>query len=221
MLSGRRYSDFIKAGYSFRELLFAFLRLKILSWLWIRIKYSFLSLGTNVTIDYTVDVTDAKFIEIGDSTWIQRNCWLTIPLIDMSTVERRWYLQLGKRVQLGRNCFLGAANRIIIADDVLIGPYVTIVDHSHLTNNSGLPIKEQGISQSGYVVICAGAWVGAGATILGHRGLTIGENSVVAANTVLTKNVPANCIAVGNPARIIRKGIEHKQIYKPDTEYTQ
>jgi acetyltransferase-like isoleucine patch superfamily enzyme len=209
MLSGRGYRDFISAGYSIRELGFAFVRLKIFSWLWVRLKYSFRSLGSNVTIDYSVDISGAQFMEIGESTWIQRNCWLTIPLIDMTSIERRSYLKIGKRVQIGRNCFLAAANSIVIADDVLLGPYVTIVDHTHRTDDIILPIKEQGINQSGFVSIGAGAWVGAGATIIGHRGITIGENSVVAANTVLTKNLPANCIAVGNPARIMEKRNEN------------
>lgn len=205
MLNGRGYRDFIRAGYSIRELGFAFLRLKIFSWLWIRLKYSFRYLGSNIAIDYSVDISGAQFIEIGESTWIQRNCWLTIPLIDMADIERRSYLTIGKRVQIGRNCFLGAANRIVIGDDVLLGPYVTIVDHSHRTGDTSSPIKEQGIDQSGFVSIGAGSWVGAGATIIGHRGITIGENSVVAANTVLTKNLPANCVAIGNPARIMEK----------------
>jgi acetyltransferase-like isoleucine patch superfamily enzyme len=205
MLSGRKYLNFINAGYSYRELIFAFVRLKVFSWLWIKIKYDFLALGRNITIDYSVDISGAKFIEIGESTWIQRNCWLTIPLIEMRSIERRAYLQIGKRVQIGRNCFVAAANRVVIDDDVLLGPYVTIVDHSHITDDRNLPIKEQGITQSGFVLIGSGVWIGAGATILGHKGITIGENSVVAANTVLTKSLPANCIAVGNPARIMKK----------------
>ena len=49
------------------------------------------------------------------------------------------------------------------------------------------------------------AWIGAGAIVLGHRGVSIGENAVVAAHTVLTKDLPAYCMAIGNPARIIKR----------------
>jgi acetyltransferase-like isoleucine patch superfamily enzyme len=123
----------------------------------------------------------------------------------MLSIEKRAYLSIGERVQIGRNCFIAASNRIVISDDVLIGPYVTIVDGTHNYFDPELPVKEQGITQEGFVKIGSGAWIGAGAIILGHRGLIIGENAVVAAHAVLTKDLPAHCIAVGNPARIMEK----------------
>jgi acetyltransferase-like isoleucine patch superfamily enzyme len=206
MISPNNYSRFLGAGYSVRELGFAFIRLKLFSWLWTRLKYPLRRRGARVCIDYTVDIAGARFIEIGDESWIQRHTWLTVPLIDMHSVEDRVYLSIGKRVQIGRNSFIGASNCINLSDDVLLGPYVTIVDHTHRYSNYNLPIKEQGITQEGFVKIGAGAWIGAGAMVLGHRGVTIGENAVVAAHAVLTENLPAQCIAVGNPARITKKG---------------
>ena len=202
MLSPNDYKAFLRAGYSIPELGFAFVRLKIVSLLWTRLKYPLRRRGARVCIDYTVDIAGARFVEIGEDSWIQRNAWLTVPLIDMKPAEDRAYLSIGKRVQIGRNCFLGASNRINLSDDVLIGPYVSIVDHSHRYADPARPIKEQGISQEGSVTVGKGAWIGAGAVILGHRGISIGENSVVAAHAVLTKDLPARSIAVGNPARI-------------------
>lgn len=205
MLGHKNYSSFLKNGYSIQELGFAFVRLKIISWLWTRLKYPLRQRGVRVCIDYSVDIAGARFIEVGDDSWVQRNTWLTVPLISMHHIEDRAYLAIGKRVQIGRNCFIGASNLINLSDDVLIGPYVTIVDHTHLYSDRERPIKEQGITQEGFVKIGSGAWIGAGAMVLGHRGLTIGENAVVAAHAVLTKNLPANCIAVGNPARIMER----------------
>jgi acetyltransferase-like isoleucine patch superfamily enzyme len=205
MLSPNNYSRFLRAGYSLRELGFAFIRLKIFSWIWTRLKYPLRSRGARVCIDYTVDIAGARFIDIGDDTWVQRHAWLTVPLISMKSVEARSYISIGRRVHIGRNAFLAASNRIELADDVLIGPYVTIVDHTHRYSDHERPIGEQGITQEGFVKIGAGAWIGAGATVLGHRGISIGENAVVAAHAVLTKDLPAHCIAAGNPAQIMRK----------------
>ncbi len=202
MLSPNDYKAFLGAGYSIPELGFAFIRLKIISWLSTRLKYPLRRRGSRVCIDYTVDIAGARFVEIGDDSWIQRHTWLTVPLIDMRPAEDRAYLSIGKRVQIGRNCFIGASNRVMLSDDVLLGPHVTIVDHSHRYADPVRPVKEQGITQEGSVTVGAGAWIGAGAIVLGQRGLSIGENAVVAAHAVLTKDLPARCLAVGNPARI-------------------
>ena len=205
MLSPNNYLTFLRAGYSLRELGFAFIRLKIISWLWTRLKYSLRQRGARVCIDHTVDIAGARFIEIGDDSWVQRHAWLTVPLISMHCVEDKAYLSIGKRVHIGRNSFIAASNRIELGDDVLLGPYVTIVDHTHRYFDHEHPIREQGITQEGFVKIGAGAWIGAGATVLGHRGVSIGENAVVAAHAVLTKDLPAHHIAVGNPAQIRKK----------------
>ena len=205
MLSNGGYSKFLGAGYSIRELAFAFIRLKVISWLWTRLKYPLRLRGSRACIDYTVDIAGAHFIEVGEDSWIQRNVWLTVPLVGMQSVTDRAYLSIGKRVQIGRSSFIGASNRVELADDVLLGPYVTIVDHTHRYLDHGCPIREQGITQGGFVKVGAGAWFGAGATVLGHRGITIGENAVVAAHAVLTKDLPAHCVAIGNPARIVKR----------------
>ena len=205
MLSPNNYSQFLKAGYSVRELGFAFIRLKVFSWLWTRLNYPLRQRGQRVCIDYTVDIAGARFIEVGDDSWVQRHAWLTVPLVSMHAVENRPYLTIGKRVHIGRNSFLAASNRIELADDVLLGPNVTIVDHTHRCGDSAVPIREQGITHDGFVKIGAGAWIGAGAIVLGHRGVSIGENAVVAAHAVLTRDLPANCVAMGNPARIVKR----------------
>lgn len=199
------YSRFLRAGYSPRELAFAFARLKVLSGIWTRVKYPLRRRGARVCIDYTVDIAGARFVEIDDGSWIQRHAWLTVPLIDMAKVEDRPYLSIGKRVQIGRNTFIAASNLVTLEDDVLLGPYVTIVDHAHRYADEARAIKDQGITQEGHVRIGRGSWIGVAAAVLGHRGVTIGENAVVAAHAVVTENVPPRCVAAGNPARIVSR----------------
>ena len=199
------YSTFLQAGYSLQELAAAFVRLKVLSAAWTRLKYPLRRRGPRVCIDLTVDIAGARYIEIDDDSWIQRHVWLVVPLIAIPSVEDRAYLSIGKRVSLGRNTFIGAANSIHVGDDVLVGPGVTITDHNHRFENPTRPINDQGVSEGGFVEIGRDSLIGAGAVILGHRGITIGERAVIGANTVVTHNVPPRCVLVGNPARIVRR----------------
>lgn len=101
-----------------------------------------------------------------------------------------------------RNLTIQCANKIVIEKDVLIASDVFIIDFNHginpLTNNyldNPLDCSE--------VIIKKGAWIGNGAIIL--PGVVIGEKSIVGAGSVVTKSVPPYSIAVGNPARVIKK----------------
>jgi len=85
---------------------------------------------------------------------------------------------------------------ITIGDGAQIGPHVTIVTDNHDFGNRSV-LRCKGVS------IGRNAWIGAGATIM--PGVTVGENAVIAGGSVVTKDVEANTIAGGNPARSIRK----------------
>ena len=85
-----------------------------------------------------------------------------------------------------------------IADDVMIGPNVSIITASHPFE----PSQRRAATIGKPIVIGRNVWIAAGATIVG--GVTVGENSVVAAGSVVTKDVPPNALVGGNPARVIR-----------------
>ena len=121
-----------------------------------------------------------------------------------TTVFTPFHTNFGRHIQIGRNVFINHActfldlGGIIIEDDVLIGPNVSIISESHPVhpeNRKMLELKS--------VIIKRNAWIGANATIL--PGVTIGENSVVAAGAVVTKDVPTNTIVAGIPAKVIKK----------------
>jgi len=91
---------------------------------------------------------------------------------------------------------------ILIEDDVLIGSGVHIYVENHRFDNPSLPIIDQGHAQALKVVLKKGCWIGANVIIL--PGVTVGENAVIGAGSIVTKSIPDLAVAVGNPARVIK-----------------
>lgn len=122
-----------------------------------------------------------------------------------STVQIRlpFYTDLGMFIKLGRRVFVNQAcvfmdrGGITVEDDVKIGPRVNLI-----TENHGLEPNKRNILTSKPIVIKRNSWIGAAVTIL--PGVTVGENAVVAAGAVVTRDVPANTVVAGVPARVIR-----------------
>ncbi|MBS1520017.1 MAG: sugar O-acetyltransferase [Bacteroidetes bacterium] len=124
--------------------------------------------------------------------------------IDKSaTIFVPFYTNFGRHTKIGKNVFINHdcsfldLGGITIEDDVQIGPKVSLITENHPLDPStrkSLDLKS--------VLIKKNAWIGAGAIIL--PGVTVGENSVVAAGAVVNKDVPANIIVGGVPAKVIR-----------------
>ena len=106
--------------------------------------------------------------------------------------------RVGLNVFINQNCTFYDLGGLDIGDDVLIGPNVSIMTTGHPIE----PSRRRGATTAKPIVIGRNVWIGAGAIIVG--GVTVGENSVVAAGSVVTKDVPPNTLVGGNPARVIR-----------------
>lgn len=129
---------------------------------------------------------------------------MTQSTIDSSLhVNLPFYSDFGRHIRLGKNVFINTGvimtdlGGITIDDNVLIAPRVNIVTVNHPENSKhrrGIILKPMHIKKN--------AWIGAGATIL--AGVTIGENAIVAAGSVVSKDVPDNMIVGGIPAKVIR-----------------
>jgi acetyltransferase-like isoleucine patch superfamily enzyme len=113
------------------------------------------------------------------------------------------YINYGKHTKIGKNVFINFdcvfldLGGITIEDNVLIAPKVSLLSEGHPVD----PNERQSLVP-GHIYIKRNAWIGAGATIL--PGVTIGENSVVAAGAVVSKDVPANTVVGGVPARVLK-----------------
>lgn len=107
-------------------------------------------------------------------------------------------IHVGRNVFINQNCTFYDLGGLHIADNVMIGPNVSIITASHPL----APSKRHTITIGKPIVIEKNVWIATGAIIIG--GVTLGENSVVAAGSVVTKNVSPNTFVGGNPARVIR-----------------
>jgi acetyltransferase-like isoleucine patch superfamily enzyme len=107
------------------------------------------------------------------------------------------FLKIGKHVFINHGCSFLDLGGIVIEDHVLIGPKVNLVTENHPVDPA-----QRKLLMGSPIVIKQNAWVGAGATIL--PGVTIGENAIVAAGAVVTKDVAANSIVGGVPAQFIK-----------------
>lgn len=107
------------------------------------------------------------------------------------------FTRFGKRVFVNFGCSFMDRGGITLEDGVLIGPQVKLITENHAEE----PDKRQHV-YSRPILIKRKAWLGAGVTVL--PGVTIGENAIVGAGSVVTKDVPDNAVVVGTPAKIIR-----------------
>ena len=116
-------------------------------------------------------------------------------------LESAGRLVVGDRTVFGHHCTVAADAEVVIGRDCLFGEMVSIRDHDHAFDGSDTPILDQGRATAP-VRIGDDVWVGAKASIT--RGVTIGSGSVIGAHAVVTHDLPAGCVAVGVPARVVR-----------------
>ncbi len=107
---------------------------------------------------------------------------------------------IGPRTYLNRHTFIDASELVEIGADTMIGPGCYITDHDHAYDPTGTPGSQPLVSAP--TRIGARCWLGAHVVVL--KGVTIGEGTVVGAGSVVTKSLPSQAVAVGNPARVIK-----------------
>lgn len=165
------------------------------------------SVGKNSKIYYPCKLWGggSKHIIIGIDTTIQGHCILGC-----------WIRYAGEAftpsIDIGNNCNIGeyshisAINKITIGNGLLTGRYVYIGDNSHgglSMEEANIPPIRRNLQSKGEVVIGNNVWIGDKATIL--AGVHIGDNVIVGANSVVTKDVPSNCMVAGCPAKILKQ----------------
>lgn len=162
-------------------------------------KCIFGAIGYRSSILKPLKIDGAKRIYIGEKTFISYNTWLAaMPLTHSKTCE----LRIGDNCSIGNFNHIYATNKIIIKDGVLTADKVYISDNIHGYTNPDIFIKFQPIVQKNEVVIGEGSWLGENVCVIGA---SIGKHCVIGANSVVTRNIPDFCVAVGSPAVVIKR----------------
>jgi len=185
---------------------------KIKDWVkaekWEQKRKLFKFIGVNSNIEFPNRILNPKYISIGDNF----NAWYNLRLEAIDEYYSQKFdpkIIIGDNVTIHTDCHIGCINKIEIHNNVLIASRVYITDHFHgkiekvdLENTPSLrPLSEKGI-----VVIEENVWIGEGVCIL--PGVTIGKNSIIGANAVVTKSFEENSVIAGIPAKLIRKLIQ-------------
>ncbi|NER18911.1 acyltransferase [Spongiivirga citrea] len=111
-------------------------------------------------------------------------------------------LTIGNNVGINHHCFIGVRGEIVIGDNVIFGPRVTVLSENHNFNLTDVPIKEQGETRY-KTVIEDDVWIGANVIIM--PGVTIKSGSIVGSGAVVTKDTQKDSVVVGVPAKIVKK----------------
>ncbi len=185
------------------------LPLKYLRWLYYWSKFG--SFGICSVIKSPLSIDGGKNIHIGSNVCIQYKTWLaSLPLTQIGGGNSELLIEDG--CILGHFNHIYATKSIILHKDVLTADKVYISDNLHGYEDIMTPIRKQPIVQNRDVEIGEGSWIGENVCILGVH---IGKHCVIGANSVVTHDIPDYSVAVGSPAKVIKRyNFEKKQWVK-------
>ena len=155
-------------------------------WRWASDGPFFLGKGLELKIEPRGKIRFGRFVWIGDGTKIRCH---------------EGAVEIGAKTVMGQECTISAYQNVRIGEQCVIADRAMFIDFDHGAVDVETPIRRQGIYKRD-VEIGSNVWIGYNACIL--RGVSVGDNSVIGTNAVVTKDVPANAVVAGIPARIIR-----------------
>jgi acetyltransferase-like isoleucine patch superfamily enzyme len=143
-----------------------------------------------------LEALDEGRARVGPWVLIEPGCWFALY---PDTAQ----LEIGEGTIVNLGCMLAATERITIGSHCMFANYCFVADADHRYDDATVPVTWQGMQPKGPVTIEDNCWFGTNCVVTG--GVTIGERTVVGANSVVTKDLPAGVIAAGAPARVIRE----------------
>ena len=170
----------------------------VAGWRWETDGPVFFGKGLELEISKKGTVKFGRFVWIGDRTKIRCH---------------EGEVEIGKKTVVGQEATISAYQRVVIGEQCVIADRAMFIDFDHGIVEVERPIRTQGIYKRD-VVVGSNIWVGYGAAFL--RGVTVGDNSVIGTSAVVARDVPANSVVGGIPARVIRMREAPRELKWPD-----
>ena len=158
----------------------------------------FLGRRLELTVGKKGELRFGRFVWIGDGTKIRCH---------EGTVE------IGEKTVMGQECTISAFQRVRIGEQCVVADRAMFIDFDHGVVEVERPIRLQGIYKRD-VEVGSNVWIGYGACVL--RGVTVGDNAIIGTNSVVTRDVPANAVVGGAPAKLIRMREAPETLRWPD-----
>ena len=159
---------------------------------------SFKQFGKKSTLSFPFQVDGAKYISVGNQVYIHKGAWL----LALKNQKEAPKLIISNKTYIGRFFHLVCVQKINICKNVLISDKVYISDNLHDYKDITIPIKDQMILSTGGVSIGENSWIGENVCIIGA---SVGKHCVIGANSVVVRDIPDYSIAVGSPAKVIKR----------------
>lgn len=169
-------------------------------------KSSFNQFGEGTMIKPILNTSHPERISIGKNVDIGSYCRITVSTEfggRKVSSKNNVRLTIGNNVDVGNNSFISANNNVTIGDHVIMSAYVFITDHDHGFEDVTKHLHDQPLSENGQTIIEDNVFLGVKSTVL--KNVKIGTHSIIGANSVVTHDIPAYSVAVGNPAVVIKR----------------
>jgi len=163
-------------------------------------RFRFGAYGKDVYIEPGAEINRPRFVHLGNHVRIKRNTSINLHPRDKRTKEGLLFIR--ENTIISEGCVISALNRIIIEENVIIGPRVMIIDNTRIPGDVNFPIKDQEL-EIGYVHIGADSLIAYNACILPN--VTIGKHCIIGALSVVNRDIPPYSVAVGAPAKVVKQ----------------
>lgn len=162
---------------------------------------AFAEFGTHTVIELPVRLTGERRIALGSRVFVGANAWLQV--LDHEEGGNDVAIRIGDDCGFAGGSVISAVKSITIGSHVNLARNCYIADHTHAYQDVTSDIASQGLTDIRPVTLEEGVWLGENVVVL--PGVTIGRGSVVGANSVVNVSLPEYCVAIGVPARIVRR----------------
>lgn len=165
------------------------------------------SMGKDVRIIRPLRIFGAKYCHFDDEAVVQWGAYIAA----LKEHADPPVVKIGARTMIGNHAHIVATRRVEFGRSVLTADRLFVADNRHTYEAPHMPVRDQGLTQLAEVTIGDGSWIGENVCISGAK---IGANCVIAANSVVTRDIPDACVAAGAPARVVKRYCEKRQSWR-------